>query len=78
MSRVCQVTGKRPQVGNRVSHSNRKTKRRFDINLHDKRYWLESEKKWITLRITTRGMRTVDKVGIEKIVKRLRAEGQKI
>ena len=76
MSRVCQVTGKRALVGNRVSKSNRKTKRRFEINLRNKRYWLESEKRWIQLRVTVRGMRTIDKKGIESIVRDMRSRGE--
>ena len=78
MSRVCQVTGKSPLVGSNVSHSNRHTKRRFEINLKDKRFWLEDEKRWITLRVSTRGMRTIDKLGLAKVVADLRSRGEKI
>ena len=68
MSKVCQVTGKRPIVGNNVSHANNKTKRRFEPNLHHHRFWLESEKRFVRLRLTTKGMRIIDKLGIEKVV----------
>ena len=78
MSRVCTVTGKKPLVGANVSHSNRHTKRRFEINLRSKRFWLEDEKRWITLRVTARGMRTIDKRGLGAVVKDLRAAGKKI
>lgn len=78
MSKVCQVTGKRPIVGNNVSHANNKTKRRFEPNLHHHRFWLESEKRFVRLRLTTKGMRIIDKLGIEKVVADLRAQGQKI
>jgi large subunit ribosomal protein L28 len=78
MSKVCQVTGKRPVVGNNVSHANNKTKRRFEPNLHHHRFWLESEKRFVRLRLTTKGMRIIDKLGIEKVVADLRAQGQKI
>ncbi len=78
MSRVCQVTGKRPLVGSNVSHSNRHTKRRFEINLKDKRFWLEDEKRWITLRISARGMRVIDRLGLATVVSQLRARGEKI
>ncbi|HTJ43312.1 MAG TPA: 50S ribosomal protein L28 [Kofleriaceae bacterium] len=78
MSRVCQVTGKAPLMGSNVSHSNRHTKKRFEINLRDKRFWLEDEKRWITLRVSTRGMRTIDKLGLAKVVADLRSRGEKI
>ena len=67
MSRVCQVTGKKPLVGSNVSHSNRHTKRRFEINLMNKRFWLEDEKRWITLRVSARGMRLIDKLGLPAV-----------
>jgi large subunit ribosomal protein L28 len=69
MSRVCQVTGKRPLVGNNVSHANNKTKRRFNPNLQEHRFWLESEKRYVKLRVSAKGMRTIDKQGIEKVLK---------
>ena len=78
MSRVCQVTGKSPLVGSNVSHSNRHTKRRFEINLRDKRFWLEDEKRWITLKISARGMRRIDKLGLAAVVAELRARGEKL
>ncbi len=78
MSKVCQVTGKRPIVGNNVSHSNIKTKRRFEPNLHYHRFWMESEKRFVRLRLTPKGMRIIDKLGIEAVVADLRARGEKI
>lgn len=78
MSRVCQVTGKKPLVGNNVSHSNRKTKRRFDINLREKRFWFEDEKRWIKLRVSARGMKIIDKRGLATVVKDMRARGMKL
>ena len=68
MSRVCQVTGKSPLVGNKVSHANNKTKRRFNPNLQERRFWLENEKRFVKLRISTKGLRTIDKHGIEKVL----------
>ena len=65
MSRTCQVTGKRPTVGNNVSHANNKTRRRFLPNLHKKRIWVPSEQRYVTLRVSARGLRTIDKIGIE-------------
>jgi large subunit ribosomal protein L28 len=78
MSRVCQVTGKKPLVGHNVSHSNRHTKKRFEINLLSKRFWLEDEKRWVTLRVSARGMRTIDKLGLAAVVADLRRRGEKI
>ena len=78
MSRVCQVTGKSPLVGSNVSHSNRHTKRRFEVNLMNKRFWLEDEKRWITLRVSARGMRVIDRLGLATVVAQMRARGQKI
>jgi len=78
MSRVCEVTGKKPLVGHNVSHSNRHTKRRFEVNLVTKRFWLEDEKRWITLKLSTRAMRTIDKKGVEAVVNELRAQGVKV
>ncbi len=75
MSRVCQVTGKRPTFGNTVSHANNKKRRRFLPNLHTHRFWLEGEKRFISLRVSTRGLRTIDKLGIEKVLEKLRASG---
>jgi large subunit ribosomal protein L28 len=78
MSRVCQVTGKRPATGNNVSHANNRTRRRFLPNLHTHRFWLESEKRFIKLRVSHKGLRTIDKLGIEKVISDLRARGEKI
>ena len=78
MSRECQVTGKKPLVGSNVSHSNRHTKRRFEVNLQNKRFWIEDEKRWITLKISARGMRRIDKLGLATVVAELRARGEKI
>ncbi len=78
MSRVCEITGKRPAVGNRVSHANNKKRRRFLPNLHYQRFWLETEKRWVSLRISTNGLRTIEKKGIDQVVAELRAQGKKI
>ncbi len=78
MSRVCQVTGKRPLVGNNVSHANNKTRRRFLPNLHNHRFWVESENRFVRLRVSSKGMRIIDKHGIEKVLADLRAKGEKI
>ena len=78
MSRVCQVTGKRPITGHHVSHSNIKTKRRFEPNLQYKRFWLESEKRFVRIRVSTKGMRIIDKLGVDAVVADLRAQGHKI
>ncbi len=78
MARVCQVTGKVPVTGHRVSHSNIKTKRRFLPNLQVKRYYLPEEEKWITLKLSTEGIRTINKRGLYNVVKELRAKGEKI
>jgi large subunit ribosomal protein L28 len=78
MSRVCQVTGKRPTTGNKVSHSNIKKRRRFLPNLHNQRFWVESEKRWVKLRVSTRGLRTIEKNGIEAVLADLRAAGQHV
>jgi large subunit ribosomal protein L28 len=78
MARVCQVTGKRPAVGNNVSHANNKTRRRFLPNLHKKRFWVESEKRFISLRVSSHGLRTIDKVGIETVIADMRARGEKV
>jgi large subunit ribosomal protein L28 len=78
MARVCQVTGKTPIGGNKVSHSNIKTKRRFLPNLQKKRFYLAEEEKWITLKLTTDAIRTINKKGLFTVVKELRAKGQHI
>lgn len=76
MARVCQVTGKRPMVGNNVSHANNKTKRRFLPNLQNRRFWVESENRWVRLRLSNAALRTIDKVGIETVLADLRARGE--
>ncbi|MGB0750818.1 MAG: 50S ribosomal protein L28 [Gammaproteobacteria bacterium] len=78
MSRVCQVTGKRPAVGNNVSHANNKTRRRFLPNLHKRRFWMEGEKRWVRLRVSSQGLRIIDKKGIDQVVVDLRAAGTKV
>jgi len=78
MSRVCQVTGKRPATGNNVSHAKNKTRRRFLPNLHSHRFWVESERRWVTLRLTTKGMRTIDKRGIDAVLADIRSRGEKV
>ena len=76
MARVCQITGKAPMVGNNVSHANNKTKRRFLPNLQRRRFWVESENRWINLRLTTNALRTIDKNGIDVVLADLRAKGE--
>ena len=76
MARVCQVTGKGPMVGNRVSHANNKTKRRFLPNLQYRRFWLETENRWVRLRVSNAALRLIDKVGIDAVVADLRAKGE--
>ena len=78
MARVCQVTGKAPMVGNNVSHANNRTKRRFLPNLQRRRFWVESESRWINLRLTTNALRTIDKNGIDVVLADLRAKGEKL
>jgi large subunit ribosomal protein L28 len=75
MSRVCQVTGKKPMVGHNVSHANNKTKRRFLPNLHQRRFWVEGENRWVSLRVSQAGLRTIDKRGIEAVLADLRKQG---
>jgi large subunit ribosomal protein L28 len=70
MSRICQITGKRAMIGNHVSHSKRRVKRKFDVNLFDKKFWLPEEERWVTLRISAAGLRTINKVGIEAALKK--------
>lgn len=76
MARVCQVTGKGPMVGNNVSHANNKTKRRFLPNLQSRRFWVESENRWVRLRVSTQALRTIDKNGIDSVLADLRARGE--
>lgn len=78
MARVCQVTGKKPMVGNNVSHAQNKTRRRFLPNLQNRKFWVESENRWISLRITNAALRTIDKNGIDAVLADLRAAGEKI
>lgn len=78
MSRVCQVTGKRPLVGNNVSHANNKTKRRFLPNLQSRRFWIESESRWVRLRVSKKGLRIIDKNGIENVLTDIRSRGEKV
>ena len=78
MSRVCDVTGKKPMFGNNVSHAHNKTRRRFNVNIQKKKFWLPDEKRYITLNVSTRGIRIIDKRGIRKVVNELRAQGRKI
>jgi large subunit ribosomal protein L28 len=78
MSRVCQVTGKRPVTGNTVSHANNRRRRRFLPNLHTQRFWLENEKRWVTLRVSTNALRTIEKNGLESVLADLRERGIKL
>ena len=78
MSRVCQVTGKRPMTGNNVSHAQNKNKRRFMPNLRFHRFWVDSENRYVRLRVSSKGMKIIDKKGIDEVLKGLRASGQKI
>jgi large subunit ribosomal protein L28 len=78
MSKVCQVTGKRPVTGCNVSHAHNKTKRRFLPNLHYHRFWVESEKRWVRIRVSASGMRVIDKKGIDQVLTEIRARGEKI
>ena len=78
MSKVCQVTGKRPVTGCNVSHAHNRTKRRFLPNLHYHRFWVASEKRWVRLRVSTSGMRVIDKKGIDQVLIEIRARGEKI
>ena len=78
MSKVCQVTGKSFQSGNNVSHANNKTRRRWLPNLHDRRFWVAIENRWVKLRVSGHGLRTIDKKGIDAVVAELRARGEKI
>ena len=78
MSKVCQVTGKRPQVGNNVSHAKNRTRRRFLPNLQSHRFWVEAENRFVKLRVSTKGMRIIDKKGIDTVLSELRARGEKV
>lgn len=78
MSRVCQVTGKRPMYGNNVSHAKNKTRRRFLPNLHSHKFWVESENRWVKLRVSSKGMRIIDKNGIDTVLGDMRKRGEKV
>ena len=78
MSRICQVTGKKPMSGNNVSHAHNKTRRRFLPNLHKLRFWVGSEKRWVKLRVSRHGMRIIDKKGIEPVLADIRKRGEKV
>jgi large subunit ribosomal protein L28 len=78
MARVCQVTGKAPMTGNNISHANNKTKRRFLPNLQRRRFWVESENRWVNMRLTNAALRTIDKNGIDAVLAKMRARGEKI
>ena len=78
MSQVCQVTGKRPLAGNNVSHANNRSRRRFSPNLHHHRFWLAEEKRFVRLRVSAKGMRVIDKLGIEQVLADMRKRGEKV
>jgi|TARA_B100000768_G_scaffold44169_1_gene42918 large subunit ribosomal protein L28 len=78
MSKICQVTGKIPQSGNNVSHANNRTKRKFFPNLHTHKFWVESENKFVNLKVSAKGMRIIDKKGISEVLREMRAKGQKV
>lgn len=78
MSRICMVTGKKPITGNNVSHANNKTKRRFSPNIHSHRFWVESEKRFVKLRVSTKGMRIIDKLGIDAVLVDIRNNGIRV
>ena len=78
MSRVCQVTGKRPQSGNNVSHAKNRTRRRFLPNLHEHRFWVAAEKRFVKLRVSAKGMRIIDKLGIDTVLADIRGRGEKV
>ena len=78
MARVCQVTGKKPQLGNHVSHANNKTRRRFLPNLQYRRFWVESENRWISMRVSQHGLRIIDKKGIDVVLAEMRERGENV
>ncbi len=78
MSKLCQVTGKMPQSGNHVSHANNRVKRKFMPNLHTHRFWVESENRFVSLKVSAKGMRIIDKKGISAVLKDIRARGEKV
>ncbi len=77
MAKVCQVTGKKPMSGNRVSHANNKTRRTFEPNLHTKRFWMESENRFVTLKVSAKGIKTITKLGVDAVVREMRERGEK-
>ena len=78
MSKICQVTGKSPMSGNNVSHAHNKTRRRFLPNLQNKRFWLEKEKRFVRLKVSAKGLRIIDKHGLEKVLADMRGQGQRV
>jgi large subunit ribosomal protein L28 len=78
MSRICQVTGKKQMSGNNVSHANNRTRRTFNPNIHERRFWVASESRWIKLRVSANGLRTIDKNGIDSVLAAMRARGEKV
>ena len=78
MARVCEVTGKKTVTGNNVSHANNRTRRRFIPNLQNRKFWVESENRWVSMRISGASLRTIDKLGIDTVIQRMRAEGKKV
>jgi len=78
MSKICQVTGRRPAFGNNVSHSHRKTRRRWDPNIQHHRFWVPSEQRWIKLTVSAKGLKTINKHGIEKVLADIRKRGEKV
>lgn len=78
MARVCMITGKKPMTGNNVSHANNRTKRRFLPNLQNRKFWVESENRWVSMRLSNAGLRTIDKNGIDAVLAELRARGERI
>ena len=78
MSRICQVTGKKAQVGNNVSHANNRSRRRFEVNLQNKRYWFEEENRWVRLKISAHGMKVINRRGLAKVIAEIRSRGDKV
>ena len=78
MSKICQVTGRKPAFGNNVSHSHKKTRRRWNPNIQNKRFWVPNEKRWVTLTVSARGIKTINKNGIESVLADMRRRGEKV
>ena len=78
MTRVCDVTGKKTTTGNNVSHAKNRTRRKFLPNLHSRKFWVESENRWVSMKISGAALRTIDKLGIDEVLKRMRADGKKV